>query len=97
MNDADAKPKTSFLLYYDNLPVWEGLSDSQAGKLIKILHQNSHAPDITDPLVKYAYGILKDRIDTDYAKWLKVCDKKRDNANKRWKKERMQMDANAYK
>jgi len=77
--------KKTFLLYYDQAQIWEGLSDEEAGKLIKLLHKNSNTtPKIKEPLIKFAYEILKDKIDSDYDRWLDTCKKNKENINKRW-------------
>lgn len=87
----DKKDKKTFLLYYDQSQIWEGLSDERAGILIKLLHKKLDSlPTNTDPLVKYAYFIIKKKINTDYDKWLKKCIKNQENIKKRWNKERKQ-------
>lgn len=88
--------KKTFLLYYDQSQIWDGLSDNQAGKLIKLLHRNlPPSSQIEDPLIKYAYKIIKKKIDDDYDKWIEKCKKNKENAKKRWEEKNMQMNANA--
>ena len=76
--------KKTFLLYYDQSQIWDGLSDKQAGKLIKFLHKKIKPPP-DDPLIKYAYDIIKNKIDNDYDKWVERCRKNKENIEKRWK------------
>ena len=83
----EVKSKKTFLLYYDQSQIWNGLSDEQAGKLIKLLHGNSNSPPPkNDPLLEYAYNIIKNKIDNDYNLWLKKCKKNKANARERWGK-----------
>ena len=90
------KPKKTFLLYYDQAQIWEGLSDSQAGKLIKLLHKNSNSkPPKADKLIEFAYNIIKSKIDTDYLLWEEKCNKNKEIAKKGWKKRRTLEQANA--
>ena len=92
------KIKKTFLLYYDQSQVWDGLPDDMAGKVIKLLHKKlKELPPDIDPLVKYAYDIIKKKIDDDYEKWLERCNKNRENVKKRWKakqNERIQSHTN---
>lgn len=78
------KLKKTFLLYYDQSQIWDGLSDEQAGKLIKFLHKKIQPPE-NDPLIKYAYDIIKKKIDADYEKWVERCHQNKENIKKRWK------------
>lgn len=87
--------KKTFLLYYDQSQIWDGLSDSQAGKLIKLLHKNPEPSlSIKEPLIKYAYEIIKKKIDADYNLWLEKCARNKEIAKKGWEK-RMRTQANA--
>lgn len=79
--------KKSFLLYYDQAQIWNGLSDEQAGKLIKFIH-NKIIPSENDILINYAYNIIKKKIDSDYDKWIDVCQKNKENIKNRWSNDR---------
>ena len=90
------KHKKTFLLYYDQSQIWEGLTDTQAGKLIKSLHKNSNSvPPKKDKLLKYAYNIIKNKIDVDYDAWLEKCKKNKEIAEEGWKKRKKRTHTNA--
>ena len=94
----DKAKKKTFLSYYDQSQIYDGLSDEQAGKLIKHIYKNlSSSPPGNDLLVKYAYEIIKKKIDADYDKWIEKCAKNKEIAKKGWAKRHMQDDANACK
>ena len=91
----DKTKKKTFLSYYDQAQIYDGLTDEQAGKLIKHIYKNSNSsPPGNDLLVKYAYEIIKKKIDADYDKWNEKCAKNKEIAKEGWAKRRMQSDAN---
>lgn len=86
-DDSSSIQKKTFLLYYDQAQIWDGLPDELAGKLIKLLHKNlDEIPQNENPIVEYAYGIIKKKIDDDYNRWLLRCQKNKENVEKRWEK-----------
>lgn len=82
--------KKSFLVYYDNEIVIRRLSDEDAGKLFKSLFaygRENMKPDFEySPALAMAFDILSMTMDRDAIKYSKRCQKNRENANKRWNK-----------
>ena len=82
--------KKSFLVYYDNEIVIRRLSDEDAGKLFKSLFtygRENIKPDFEyNPALAMAFDILSMTMDRDAVKYSKRCQKNRENANKRWNK-----------
>ena len=87
--------KKSFILYYDQEAIVEQLNDEQSGKLLKLLYSNSHKKiEIKDPLIKLAYSVIKDQISRDHSKWLKKCQKNKENIKVRWAKDGIRPNTN---
>lgn len=72
--------KKSFLLYCDQLPIFESLTDKQAGVLVKEIYKycgNGRTdPSIEDPVIKMAFTALKTSLDRDFFKWEEIRKKR---------------------
>ena len=72
----ESKGKLSFLLYCDQLPILENLTDQQTGALIKNIYSycgnGRKNPLIKDPAVKMAFTAIKITLDRDHDKWEKI-------------------------
>lgn len=78
--------KPSFLVYYDNEVVVLRLPDKEAGKLFKSLFpygREEIKPDFEkNPALAMAFDILSMAIDRDKEKYVKRCEKNRENGRK---------------
>jgi hypothetical protein len=81
--------KKSFLLYNDTYPAIKDLSDKDKACLLDAIFNYSNGEDIGDlPTgAKISFGFIKQSLDRDTEKYLGICEKNRNNANKRWKNE----------
>ena len=94
--------KKAFVLYADQYEPIRTLSDAQSGILFKMLFEYNNTgttPDSekTDPMVFMAFMFFKNTLDRDNDKYLKKCEKNKENADKRWNanaSERIPMNAN---
>ena len=70
--------KKSFVLYCDSLEILSELSDENAGKLFKIIHQyvTDKDPKIDDPFLKIAFIPIKMQLKRDLQKWEKTRQKR---------------------
>ncbi len=86
MKDETKKP--SFLVYYDNEVIVLRLQDEEAGKLFKSLFpygREEIKPDFDEsPALAMAFDILSMAIDRDKEKYVRRCEKNRENIKKRW-------------
>lgn len=75
-----AENKKSFILYADQIEMWESLSDEQAGKLMKhiIKYVNDLNPTTNDQFVKLAFSLIKPTLKRDLQKWDEVRSKRAD-------------------
>ena len=82
----DEIKKPSFLVYYDNEVVVLRLPDKEAGKLFKSLFpygREEIKPDFEkNPALAMAFDILSMAIDRDKEKYVKRCEKNRENGRK---------------
>ena len=87
--------KQSFIVYTDNIEYLEELSDAQIGQLYKaqIAYSRGEYPEITDPMVRFAFKVIKGQMDRDNAKWQETC-KARSEAGKKGAGKRWQDVAN---
>ena len=88
--------KSSFLLYLDQHKPIKNLTYEQKGILFDaffIYQGYGVQPVFEDPVIEMAFGFFKQTFDRDSDKYLKRCEKNRDNINKRWNKK----DTNVYK
>ena len=63
--------KKSFVLYTDQMEVFEELTDEDAGKLIKIIfaYVNDENPEVNDRLLKVAFLPIKTQLKRDLVVW----------------------------
>lgn len=98
MDDEIKKP--SFLVYYDNEIVVLRLPDEEAGRLFKSLFpygREEIKPDFDkSPALAMAFDILSMAIDRDKEKYVKRCQKNRENIKKRWGKTGNQLNTDVY-
>lgn len=96
----DEVKKPSFLVYYDNEVVVLRLPDEEAGKLFKSLFpygKDAIKPDFDNsPALAMAFDILSMAIDRDREKYVKRCEKNRENIKKRWAETGKQSNTNVY-
>jgi len=66
-----AENKKSFILYVDQLPMVDTLTDEQAGKLIKHIYKyvNDENPILDDQLLNIAFLPIKQQLKRDLVKW----------------------------
>jgi len=81
--------KTSFILYLDQYEPIKNLTSEQKGKLLDVLflYNLGEDPIIEDPIINLVFGFFKTTFDRDTDKYLKRCDKNRENIRKRWNKD----------
>lgn len=88
-----AKEQKGFIVYGDVKAVADELSDEQLGKLFRGMIEyfvSGKTPKFSD-ILKYVFIPIKQQMDRDSDKYVKKCEKMRDNVNKRWKN-----DTNVY-
>lgn len=76
----------AILLHFDSYDCIRLLATAQKGKLLEALFQyatNKTIPEL-DELTNMVFTMLKNQHDRDAAKYAKVCEKNKNNANKRW-------------
>ena len=82
--------KKSIIIYADCIAILEELTYEQAGRLFKAVLSYVNEEPVTeiegDPAVKMAFVVIKKQIDRDAEKYEIICQKRRDNINKRWHK-----------
>ena len=80
--------KKSFVLYLDQYSSIKKLSDEQAGMLLKAMFEFNlgNEFEIIDPVVDMAFSFLGETFKRDSDKYLKICEKNKENARKRWDK-----------
>lgn len=76
--------KKSFLLYCDQIGLFEQLPDAQAGKLIKLIfaYVNDQNPEIEDLLLKVAFEPIKLQLKRDLTTWNNIVERNRINGAK---------------
>lgn len=92
--------KRNFLIQSSYSEAVQSLSDSQAGKVFKALFQYSDTgemPTTGDALADVVLLMMKNGIDEAAARYEAICEKRRNNANKRWAKGVEQENAFACK
>ena len=97
-----AKDKKGFILYADQIDIFNTLSDELAGKLIKHIYRyvNDENPESSSPMLNLAFATIKSQLKRDLKKYEKTCSVNKENALKRWNKknatacERIPPDAN---
>ncbi len=80
--------KKSFVLYIDQYEPIKNLTLEQKGELLEAMfsYNLSHEVKINDPIVKMAFSFFEQTFKRDCAKYLKRCEKNKENINKRWNK-----------
>lgn len=80
--------KKSIIIYADCIAILEELTYEQAGRLFKAILSYVNEEPVTeiegDPAVKMAFVVIKKQIDRDAEKYEIICQKRRENINKRW-------------
>lgn len=82
--------KKSFVLYLDQYEPIRGLTVEQKGHLLDAMfayHNGTYEEEVcanNDPLVKLAFSFFKQTFERDNAKYLKMCEKNKENARMRW-------------
>lgn len=78
--------KKSFILFNDQIEVFDSLSDDDAGKLIKSIYKyaNTGKTDTLSGLLKIVFIQFKNGIDRNDEKYEKVCERNKMNIEKRW-------------
>lgn len=82
--------KNSFILYTNILPRVERLSREQAGELFVAVLQYASTGEIQeydDPVLDIMYGFITEQIARDKEKFLAICQRRSENAKKRWAKQ----------
>jgi len=76
--------KKSFLLYCDQIGLFEQLPDEQAGKLIKLIfaYVNDQEPVMDDLLLKVAFEPIKLQLKRDLKGWNNIVERNRANGAK---------------
>ena len=76
--------KKSFLLYCDQIGLFEQLPDEQAGKLIKLIfsYVNDQNPVMDDLLLKVAFEPIKLQLKRDLSNWNNIVERNRINGAK---------------
>lgn len=66
-----AENKKSFVLYADQIGIFTGLDDDEAGRLIKHIFEyvNDKNPEPTDKLTRIAFEPIKQQLKRDLVKW----------------------------
>ena len=81
-----SKGKKSFLIYYDSKEVFDAMTDEEVGQLVNALlnyAKSGNLPSLNSSL-NLVFLMMKKQIDRDAEKYTKVCEKNRENINKRW-------------
>lgn len=87
-------------MYYEILEQTSTLTDEQFGALIRATikyDRNGDLPKFDDPLVQISFNFVKIIVDKDKQNYEEICEKRRENVNKRWQKNREKTDTNVYK
>jgi hypothetical protein len=85
-----AENKKSFMMYVEWIETFRGLSDDEAGKLIKLIYSyvNDENPECDDRIVSMAFIPIKQQLKRDLKKWEASIETKSDSGKlgnlKRW-------------
>lgn len=76
--------KRSFLMYTDWQPLFAGMTDEQAGVMLKAMYayQIGEEYEITDPILLGAFNMVKIKFEADNEAYLKKCEKNKANGAK---------------
>lgn len=83
-----AADKKGFILYADQIDIFNELPDEMAGKLVKHIYRyvNDEDPKTDDLVIRIAFAPIKAQLKRDLQKWDAKSSKNRDNAMMRWNK-----------
>lgn len=89
--------KSNFLIEDAWGEMFKGLSDDNAGKLIKAVFAYRDGEDVSldDPILNAVMNMVKATMDENQAAYEKTCENRRKAVEERWKKEKE--DTNEYK
>lgn len=78
--------KKSFVLYLDQYEPIKDLTDEQKGRLLDAMfnYHNNNNFELSDPVIRMAFSFFKETFKRDRDKYLKRCNKNRENVLKRW-------------
>ncbi len=85
----NTKPMPGVMLYFDRLSFLDRLDDAQTGRLFRAViryARDGEVPEIDDLMFGVAWDVLRPMIDYDAQKYAEVCEKRRQNIQRRWKK-----------
>lgn len=86
--------KTSMIVYYSWLELFEDLTDAEVGKLIKAAiayDMDGTLPEFDDRTLRVLFKKMQQDIDDNRIRYAAKCQKNKENVEKRWKK-----DTNVY-
>ncbi|MFC7347278.1 DUF6291 domain-containing protein [Chryseobacterium zhengzhouense] len=85
-----AEDKNGFLLYKDLIKTVEKLPKEKAGELFMhiLKYVNDENPETDDLIIEIAFEPIKQKLKRDLKKYEQTKEKNRENANKRWQKEK---------
>lgn len=85
-----AEDKNGFLLYKDLIKTVQKLPKDKAGELFMhiLKYVNDEEPETDDLLIEVAFEPVKQKLKRDLKKYEETKEKNRENANKRWQKEK---------
>ena len=86
----------SFVMYISNKGQFDMLTDEQAGKLIKALFayaDTGEVIDTNDGMLKMAFSFLSVEIERNFDKYKKTCERRAENAKKRWEQRQKEQEA----
>ena len=75
------------MLYFDRMTFLDRLDMTQRGELITAIidyARDGAVPEINDPMLGMAWDVLRPVLDLDAERYEAICEKRRQNAMKRW-------------
>ena len=85
----NTKPMPGVMLYFDRLSFLDRLDDAQTGRLFRAViryARDGEVPEIDDLKFGVAWDVLRPMIDYDAQKYAEMCEKRRQNIQRRWEK-----------
>lgn len=81
-----AENKKSFILYADQIALFENLDDDEAGRLIKHIYRyvNDLNPECPDKITKIAFEPIKHQLKRDLVSWEETCAKRSESGKLGW-------------
>lgn len=80
--------KDSFILYQEHKQIFDMLTDEEAGMLIKAIFEYERGQLVElDKTLQIAFVSIKSSLDRNRETYERVCEKNKQNIEKRWKKE----------